>query len=392
MADPSMAASDDRSRDPASPTVVIYTHAMLERSMTFILSHAEALKRYRPVFAGAHRAAGLELPKGRVVTANDGGLTGRVEEFLFRQAGMAGRFARRLRPYAPAVIHSHFGTTGPSALALASELGIPFVVTYHGQDATISDEEARRTWRGREYLRGRGRVMREAAVIIAVSDFIRGRLIAKGYPPGKVVTHRNGINLGDFRRSGQVREPIVVFVGRFVEKKGCEYLVEALALLRRQGCRARGVLVGDGPGRQKLEQLAATTGADVAFTGFLPLPEVRDWLARASVVAVPSVTAANGDSEGLPTVILEAQAMETPVVATRHAGNAEGVAEGHSALIVAERDVEALAGGLRRFLEDPDAVRAFGAAGRAFVEAEFDIVAQARGLERIYDHARGIAA
>ncbi len=74
------------------------------------------------------------------------------------------------------------------------------------------------------------------------------------------------------------------------------------------------------------------SGADVEFTGFLPLAEVRDWLGRAQSSAVPSVTAANGNSEGLPTVILEAQAMGTPVVATRHAGNAEGVVEGRSAL------------------------------------------------------------
>lgn len=392
MADQSMAATDEQASIASPPTVVIYTHAMLERSMTFILSHAEALRRYRPVFAGAHRSAGIALPEGRVVTANDGGLAGRVEEFLFRQAGIAGRFARRLRPFAPTVVHSHFGTTGPSALAVAQELGVPLVVTYHGQDATLSDDEARKTWRGREYLRGRAKVMREAGVIVAVSDFIRGRLLAKGYPAEKVVTHRNGINLAEFRRLEGPREPVVVFVGRFVEKKGCEYLVEALALLRRQGCAARGVLVGDGPGRPRLEQLAARSGADVTFTGFRPLPEVREWLARASVVAVPSVTAANGDSEGLPTVILEAQAMETPVVATRHAGNAEGVAEGRSALIVGERDVEGLAGSLRHFLENPEAVRVFGAAGRAFVEAEFDIAVQARGLERIYDRARGLAA
>lgn len=376
--------------DSERPTVVVYGHAMLERSMTFILSHAEALSRYRPVFAGAHRAEGIDLTGHALVTANGGGLTGRIEEALFRQFGLAGGFARRLRRFAPTVVHSHFGTTGPSARALARSLRVPFVVTYHGQDATISDEEARKTWRGREYLRGRHRVMRDAARIIAVSDFIRGRLLAKGYPERNVVTHRNGINLREFRRGAQARERVVVFVGRFVEKKGCEYLVRALAKLRREASTARGVLVGDGPGRASLEKLAQELGADVTFTGFLPPADVRDWLARASVVAVPSVTAANGDSEGLPTVILEAQAMGTPVVATRHAGNAEGVAEGRTALVVAERDVDALAASLKFFLDDPEAVRSFGAAGREFVERNFDIVEQARGLERIYDRARGL--
>jgi glycosyltransferase involved in cell wall biosynthesis len=371
--------------------VIIYTHSLLERSMTFIRSHAESLTRYRPVYAGAHRVQGLDLPPDRVVTANGGGVSGHVAEVLFRSFGITGRFAERLRHFRPVVLHAHFGLSGPSALTLSDALGVPLVITYHGQDATITDEEAQRSWRGREYLRGRARVMQRAAVVIAVSDFIRSRLIAKGYPGEKVVTHRNGIDLTYFQRGDQRREKIAVFVGRFVEKKGCEYLIRALALLRQQGLAARGVLVGDGPLRPMLERLAAERGADVAFTGFLALSDVREWLARASVVAVPSVTAANGDSEGLPTVILEAQAMGTPVVATRHAGNAEGVAEGQSALVVAERDVEGLAEGIRYFLEHADAVESFGVAGRAFVESQFDIAAQSRGLEHLYDRARALA-
>jgi len=165
-----------------------------------------------------------------------------------------------------------------------------------------------------------------------------------------------------------------------------------LANLRNQGLPARGVLVGDGPMRSALERLAAEAGSQVTFTGFLPLPEVKEWLARASVVAVPSVTASNGDSEGLPTVILEAQAMGTPVVVTRHAGNAEGVAEGRTALVVEERDESALADAIRFFLQDGAAVEEFGASGRAFVEARFDIVTQARGLEDLYDRARATTA
>jgi glycosyltransferase involved in cell wall biosynthesis len=307
---------------------------------------------------------------------------------LFRRFGVAGGAAQRLRSFGPTVLHAHFGPSGPSALTLADALGIPLIVTYHGQDATITDAEASLSWRGREYLRGRWKVMERVSIVIAVSDFIRSRLVTKGYPDHKIVTHYNGIDLEFFRRGSQTREPVVVFVGRFVEKKGCEYLIRALATLRRQGMPARGVLVGDGPFRAKLEQLSIESGAQVAFTGFLPLAEVKDWLARASVVAVPSVTASNGDSEGLPTVILEAQAMGTPVIATRHAGNAEGVAEGRSALIVGERDVDALARGIRFFLENTAAVESFGAAGRTFVESRFDIVSQARGLEDIYDRAR----
>ena len=367
--------------------VAVYTHSLLEPSMTFILSHAEALRRYWPVYVGSRRVAGLTLPDERVVTSNRGGLIGLAEELLFRRFGVLGRLSADLRRFQPSLVHAHFGQSGPAALALAESLGIPLVVTYHGQDATIKDEESRRSWRGREYLRGRPRVMRGASLVIAVSDFIRQRLLQSGFPEAKVVTHRNGIDLRFFDCPLQPREPIAVFVGRFVEKKGCEYLVRALGHLRSQGCRVRGVLVGDGPRRAELEELAAQTQADVKFTGLLPSKEVRSWLARASVVVVPSVTASNGDSEGLPTVILEAQAMRTPVIATRHAGNAEGVLEGRSALVVNERDVQELAAGIRFFVQNPAAVESFGAEGRRFVRSCFDIDRQVEGLEGLYDRA-----
>jgi phosphatidylinositol alpha-1,6-mannosyltransferase len=90
--------------------------------------------------------------------------------------------------------------------------------------------------------------------------------------------------------------------------------------------------------------------------------------------------------------MLEAQAMSTPVVVTRHAGNAEGVLEGRSALIVEERDESGLANAVRFFLEHPVAVESFGAAGRAFVETSFSIARQVQGIEQLYDQARDRAS
>jgi glycosyltransferase involved in cell wall biosynthesis len=293
--------------------------------------------------------------------------------------------ASNLRNFRPRLVHAHFGQSAPAALTLSRSLQIPLVVTYHGQDATISDDELRRSWRGREYLRRRPAVIRNAALVIAVSEFIRSRLVERGFPAIKVVTHRNGIDLDMFRRGSSIRERLVVFVGRFVEKKGCEYLIRAVGQLRRTGEPVRAVLIGDGVLGPSLRKLSAEVGAAAEFAGFLAPRDVRHWLERASVVVVPSVTASDGNSEGLPTVILEAQAMGTPVVATRHAGNAEGVAEGRSALLVDERDVGGLADAIRFFLQNPRAVESFGAAGRSFVESQFDIGVQAAGLELLYD-------
>lgn len=109
------AGTDGSSAGDTRPTVVVYTHSLLERSMTFIRSHAEALTRYLPVYAGAHRVPGLELPAGRSVVVNEGGLRGLLSEYLFRRFGVAGKAAAELRHFSPSVLHAHFGPSGPSA-------------------------------------------------------------------------------------------------------------------------------------------------------------------------------------------------------------------------------------------------------------------------------------
>ncbi len=356
--------------------------------MTFIKSHSEALRRHVAVYAGAHRVVGsLKLPPERTLLANEGGVMGRASEYLFRQLQFAPGFLRRLERFEPVAVHAHFGESGPAGLTIGKALGIPLIVTFHGKDAMLSDAENARSWRGREYLRRRDEIAAGASRIIAVSVPIQERLVEQGFPRQKIVVHRNGIDTRFFSPAPIDREPFVLFVGRFVEKKGCEYLIDALALLKRAGVEASGVLIGDGPLRGELERRAKEKDAPVTFAGFLPVDEVRTWMNRAAVVAVPSVTALDGDSEGLPTVILEAQAMGTPVVATRHSGNPEGVVEGKTALLVPERDAEALAAALRSLVSDPNRARTFGAHARQFVLEQFEIGRQVAGLEDIYEHS-----
>lgn len=368
-------------------SAIIYTHSMISGSMTFIKSHAEALRSYTPVYAGAHRVDGLPLPQDRLYVVNDGSVTGRLKEYLFRELGYAPSFIEDLRSTQPAIVHTHFGTAGPSGMVLADKLRIPSVVTFHGKDATMSQEELRSSRRGRRLIRDKAALIDRTDLFIAVSTHVRRCLLKQGYPEKKVVVHRNGIDLDYFKPPANVaRSAVVLFVGRFMEKKGAEYLIEAAAQIANAGHQFDLVMLGDGPLRTRLERLAHQANINCSFPGFLPLAEVREWIGRAAVVAVPSVVASDGDSEGLPTILLEAQAMKTPVVATHHSGIPEGVQDGVTAELVTERDVDALADRILSFLVSPDKVRKFGEAGRQFMISDFDLYKQVAGLEEIYSN------
>lgn len=375
------------SKNDDARSAIIYTHTVLSGSMTFIKSHAEALETFTPVYAGAHREKdGLALPGRSVYVANDSPILGMFREYVFRRWGRAHRLVSSLRGHNPAIVHAHFGTAGPTGLALARKLHVPLLVTFHGADATLTHAQTASSQRGRELIRGKTALIEGAGLFIAVSNYIRDRILEQGYPEEKILVHRNGIDLESFRPgcSGR-RENTILFVGRFVEKKGVRVLVDAAERLRKSGVNFELVLVGDGPLRESLADACNKAGINCRFTGFLPIEEVRSWLGRASVVAVPSVIAADGDSEGLPTILLEAQAMETPVVATVHSGIPEGVIKGETAELVAPGDSGALAASLQSFLSSPDKVRQFGKAGREFVKQNFELRGQVQRLETIYE-------
>ena len=108
------------------------------------------------------------------------------------------------------------------------------------------------------------------------------------------------------------------------------------------------------------------------------------WVRRAWVLAVPSVTARDGDCEGLPTVLLEAAACGVPAVGTRHSGIPEAIAEGRSGFLTPERDVAALAGRLADIVASPDLRHRLGQGARSLVEQRFDSERQIDRLEKFY--------
>ena len=377
------AALAERAPDAASATaretLLVYRHRLAPPSeVGFLGRFYVGFEHLAPVWVGCHIDQGASALTENPLRLGRRGPVGSLERALFRHFGVLPR-SPDLRVLRPRLVHAHFGRGGAFALPIARALGVPLVVTFHGADAT-KETHYRKRLVPRIYGRRLAALQREAALFVCVSGFVRDRLLERGFPPDKLEVIHQGVAIERRMEPGAAADPYVLFVGRFVEKKGAADLIEAMRLLGSRRGATRLMLIGDGPLAGALRQRA--TGLDwISFPGWLPNAEVRRLMRGAIAVCVPSVTAPDGDSEGLPTVIFEAMAEGTPVVATRHAGIAEAVEHGRTGLLVPPGDPRSLADALANLIANPERRRALGAAARLVASERFDAVTQSRRLE-----------
>jgi glycosyltransferase involved in cell wall biosynthesis len=375
-----MSPSED---DKQNPIVAIFRSAVFNASERFIQDQAAALTRWRPVVVGLERK-GEMLPRlHEAIVAKS-----MRERVAFHLRGRGGPIEAKLRAARPALIHAHFGTDGLLVLPLARALGVPLITSLRGYDVTRSDGallgSGRPIWM--RYALGKKRLQRGGALFLAVSDALREQAIARGYPETRTLTHYNGVDPDRFRPGEAPAEPrLVLHVGRLVEKKGTKVLIEALSGI----AGAKLVIIGDGPLRGALEQQARELGDRVRFLGELPSDEVARWMRRASVLAVPSLTASDGDAEGLPNVVVEAAASGLPVVGTTHSGIPEAIEDGVTGFLVPEGDAGALAARLTDLLGSEPLRRDMGVAARQLAERKFSRQMLTERLESIYDEVAG---
>jgi glycosyltransferase involved in cell wall biosynthesis len=362
--------------------VLVFRKRLLPYSETFIADQGRFLPTWQASFAGLYRQdSGLQL-------------LGDAERLILQDmvpSSFWARFALRsglrvdnawsnaLETCSPRLVHAHFVNDGLDALRLQRNLQCPVVTTLHGHDITKPQP---RPWQGR----GSRSLFAGCDRIIAVSNFIAGHALRKGCPENKLVQHYIGIDLEKFSMAkNETAEPSVLFVGRLADKKGVTYLLDALARLKNTVPGVYLTVVGSGGLLPRLHQQAEEQELDVRFAGRKTPAEVRQLLSTHWVFAAPSITADNGDAEGLGMVFLEAQAMHTPVLSFRSGGVVEAVADGETGLLCAEKDVPALADNLQTLLNSKQLRATMGAAGRSRVERNFDIRQQCGKLEAIYN-------
>ncbi|MDJ0789017.1 MAG: glycosyltransferase [Myxococcota bacterium] len=296
------------------------------------------------------------------------------------------------RTWQPDLMHAHFGWSGLRTLLQKQLLRIPLVVTFGGRDAGLQ--------MGLEHFDRLYAALIEASdAIICVSHDLRDKLLAGGADPDRLhVIHRgadlDGFAFVDRSERPPARRARVLMVGRIVEKKGHRYALDALARLKQQGIDAEIVVVGEGEGyhllRRQRRQLGL--GDRVETVGMTDHAGVRKHMAEADLLLHCSVTPPGGDVEGIPNVVVEAQATGLPVIGTRHGGIPEAMRDGETGLLVDERDVDGLTDALARLLRDRDERLDMGRRARDFVGEHFDVSRQVERHLAIYEKVMTRAA
>jgi glycosyltransferase involved in cell wall biosynthesis len=270
-------------------------------------------------------------------------------------------------------IHAHFiDRAAIVAMTAARLLGVTYSVTAHADDIYV------------EPVLLREKIDR--AKFVATCTSFNVQELTRVSPHSATLLHRvyHGLDAARYRSTGPANgePPVVLAVGQLRPKKGFEHLIDACRQLHRDGRRLRCVIVGEGPLRDSLDQRIRASGLDgvVTLAGALSQDEVIDHYRRADIFALPCVTGSRGDRDGIPNVILEAMAMELPVVSTSTSGIPEVVVDGQTGLLVEPGDSLALANALTRLLDDGHLRARLGREGRQVVLQRFDLETNVKEL------------
>lgn len=282
-------------------------------------------------------------------------------------------------------IHADFALNAATVAMVASRLtGRPFSFTAHAADIFVDPILLREK-------------IAAASFVVTISEYNRRYLVSLVGDNGvadKIHIVHYGLDIGQFTPDPNQKPnaiPVLLTVGRLVEKKGLRYLIKACHILAERGRDFKCYIVGQGPEEPMLRELIAQWGlaGQVHLLGAMPQERVREWLQRADIFVLPCVVANDGDQDGIPVVLLEAMAMKIPVVSTSLSGIPELVENGINGLLVPPADGVALAEAIDELLMNPGQRARMGVLGRDKVLEEFNIQGSAQRLLALFTESAG---
>lgn len=365
--------------------VIIYLNNFLTPSMTFVYNQIKIIQQVESLKVLAlNRVNENIFPYSVVVIKETKGViyffkkVFKKTHLLYDEKNI--RFKNELNnqilEFKPDLIHVHFG---PALIKIYDNLldkNIPILVTFHGSDVSSS-------FRNKSYLNRLREILKRKNVFgITVSEEMKKRIGLLGIEIDRITTDYLGVDVDFFKPSGHPKSKIFLQVSNFVEKKGHEITIRAFQnFLIKTKEDVKLVLAGEGPLRKKCIELASKLGISdfVDFPGYANRLETRDLMDNSICFLHHSVTAKNGDKEGIPTVIMEAMAMNLPVISTRHSGISELVREGVDGFLVNEFDVEDYSSKMEKILNFDIGK------SRDFIKSNFNLQVNSKKLLNIYE-------
>lgn len=283
------------------------------------------------------------------------------------------------------LIHSHFGNDGVAALLIKKHLNIPLITSFYGYDLSDQVHVLSTFYK---------KLSKEGNLFLALSEDMKQDLLNLGFKREKIKIHHLGVNLEELNNYSQIQRTTNTFVflvvARFDERKGIHDTITAFNNITKIKNNIELRIVGNGPYKPKLVTLIEDLGISnkVVFIDNLstnnPRETVLQEMRNCDVFLLNSYITEKGSKEGTPLVLMEAQGMSKPCIATRHAGIPEIVVDGITGITVEERDVEGISKAMSRMIENPELRLQYGVNGKNHINKEFNNKLQQNKLLEIY--------
>lgn len=299
-----------------------------------------------------------------------------------QRAILASQFAKICPDYD--IFHCHFGDLGEDVAAalIAAKAQTKLITTIHAQEITKGQSPDQMPL---------SNLIKRADLLLPVNSLWAQRLADAGIDPRKITTHHMGVDASALKpvRPAPSRTVAICTTGRMVEKKGLRYTIAALRILldRRPDIHVRMDVVGSGPLYDAIAVQIIELGltSHIILHGGLSHGETLKMVANCDIFVLPSVTAADGDMEGIPVALMEAMAFEKPVISTWHSGIPELVENEVSGILCQERSAEQISRALERLCDSLETRDAMGVQGRRRVMSEFETRSLGRLLRSHYN-------
>ncbi len=362
-------------------SVLFLRHHFLPLSETFIYKDLTGIKRFSLHLFCLKRLNQNLFPFSNFYQPN------LLEKNYYRLFRRSKTLARIIKEKDIRLIHCQIGVEGVYGLPYKRRFSLPLVVSFHGFEFFVPFSRRYQNPTFFNYCRHYQELAKEGDLFLCVSKKTRADLINLGYPEEKVLTLYLGVELDKLpKKSDYEKEPLeILFLGRLTEKKGILLLIDAFSDIARKWGDVYLKIIGDGELRRevltRIERYKLRTR--VIWRGALPNQIALKEMAEADIFVLPSYKTRDGNQEGTPYTLFEAQGIGLPVISTDHSGIPEVVRDGDTGFLVKEKDREGLAARLGILIKEKKLRREMGEKGREFMK-EFSLEKRIKKLEELY--------